>query len=204
MSVIHIDKPTETMKKVIAATTDYNGKKIKVIINSFPEKLDSYWDSGSRTYYAFFDINSNKQYSLPSNHPYYEPDKPRNLGGALLKGVVLVSRSYFRGADMGVTLYINDEDSEWLMGQKALAEPELDRDKKIVLLYTRSKKSSYGGVSDYRFKEANSEAKITKEQWETAKAWLIKNMYLNSAGAITVKGKNAITDIHGLYSIDKE
>jgi hypothetical protein len=105
---------------------------------------------------------------------------------------------------MGVTLYINDEDSEWLMGQKALAEPELDRDKKIVLLYTRSRKSSYGGVSDYRFKEANSEAKITKEQWEDAKAWLIKNMYLNSAGAITVKGKNAITDIHGLYSIDKK
>ena len=195
MGVQHIDKLTDNMKKVLSKTfPSYSGRKFKIVINDFPERLDSYWDEGSRTYYAFYDISSGKEYSMPSNHPFFEKDKPRNLGGALLKGVILVANSIFLGKDMGITFYVNDEDYEWIYGQKALAEPELDREKKIVLVYTRSRKSSYGGVNNYRFIEAHADTKITKEQWEIAKEWLIKNMYLNSAGAITIKGKNAIVN----------
>lgn len=195
MSVQHIDKLSENMKKVLSKTfPSYNGRKFEIEVNNFPEQLDSYWTDGSRTYYAFYDISSGREYNIPSNHPYFEKDKPRNLGGALLKGVVLVANIIFNGKDLGITFYINDEDYEWLYGQKAIPEPELEREKKIVLVYTRSRKSSYGGVSNYRFIEARNDTGITKEQWETTKEWLIKNMYLNSAGAITIKGKNAVVN----------
>ena len=56
---------------------------------------------------------------------------------------------------------------------------------------TCSLKSSYGGVSNYRFHEARRYTGITAERYEAAKASLIARKLLNKAGAVTVEGQNA-------------
>ncbi len=192
-----VSKLTENMKKVLNGTfPNYKGRKFKVIEDKFPQSLDSYSDGGSRTYYSFFDIKTEKVVNLGSNHPFFEKEKPRHLGGALLNGVVLVSNSIFLGKDTGITFYVNKgDDYEWLVGKKEIATDELNRNQKIVLVYTRGYKSSYAGVKDNRYVEAFRSHQISKDDWYEAKNWLIQNMYLNKAGAITVKGKNAIMNV---------
>ena len=56
MKIYNIDKPDETIRKIVqAAFPDYSGKKFK-LSTSIPSRLDSYWDGGSRDYYAFYHL----------------------------------------------------------------------------------------------------------------------------------------------------
>ena len=70
------------------------------------------------------------------------------------------------------------------------APVDLTDDEKTVLIATRSLKSSYNGIPNYRFVEAKRARGITLERWEAAKTSLIDKKFLNKAGAITVEGKN--------------
>jgi len=92
----------------------------------------------------------------------------------------------------GITIYANKEDIVPL-----LPEPqELTEDEITVLLYTRSLKSSYAGIKNYRFYEAHNRTGITSEQWEKAKENCIRKRLLRKNGSITPKGRNAIS---GMY-----
>jgi hypothetical protein len=194
--VINFDKPTDNMKLVLKTTfPSYTGRKIKIVVDDFPTRIDSYWDGGSKTTYSFFDISSKRIYNVGSNHPMFERDKPRTMSRPLL-GVILVAHSIFMGKDTGITFYVMQEDYEWLAGSPQLEDPkELTDNQKIVLHYTKSLKSSYAGVKNYRFSEANRDRGIKLNDWNEAKDWLIKNGYLNAAGAITTKGRNVIQNI---------
>ena len=76
---------------------------------------------------------------------------------------------------------------------KSLTEEiPLTNDEMIVLIATRSLKSSYAGIPDYRFREANRQRGITLEQWNVAVAALQQKGLLNKAKAITIKGKNIV------------
>jgi len=84
---------------------------------------------------------------------------------------------------------------------KALMEPsELTNVQKAVLLATRIYKPNYGTIKDYRFHEMSSRFKISREEWDEAKANLTQNVYLDKRGAIKTKGLNAIRglDLHHL------
>jgi len=199
--VIHVDKLTDAMKLVLKITfPSYRGRRFKVVVDDFPTSIDSYWDGGSKTTYSFFDISSKRIYNVGSNHPMFERDKPRTFSRPI-QGVILVANSIFMGKDMGITFYVMQEDYEWLAGAPQLGDTkELTDNQKTVLYYTRSLKSSYAGIKNYRFSEANRDRKITLDDWNEAKDWLIKNGYLNSAGAITTKGRNAVQDIKPYYS----
>mgnify|MGYP003613316839 FL=1 len=188
-----VSKLTENMKKVLNGTfPNYKGRKFKVIEDKFPQSLDSYWDGGSRTYYSFFDIKTEKVVNLGSNHPFFEKEKPRHLGGALLNGVVLVSNSIFLGKDTGITFYVNKgDDYEWLVGKKEIATDELNRNQKIVLVYTRGYKSSYAGVKDNRYVEAFRSHQISKDDWYEAKNGLVQIMLLNRGGQGPVRVNTA-------------
>lgn len=87
------------------------------------------------------------------------------------------------------------------MNQLALpCHVELTVDEKIVLSATRSLKSSYNGLSNYRFHEASQTTGITQARWGAALGSLKARKLLNAAGAITDEGKNAIgwTDLRSL------
>jgi hypothetical protein len=186
MSTHWIDKPDETIRKIVNSTfPSYRGKKFK-LSTDVPSRLDSYWDEGSRDYFSFYELSTSKVLDVGSNHPFFEAGKPRDLE-SLPPGVVIVKHSIFCGKDMGITIYANAGDLAPLLPEKL----ELTPHEKTVLEYTRTYKSSYAGISNYRFHEAHRSTGIKSDEWEAAKEQLIEKKLLNKAGAITPAGRNA-------------
>lgn len=172
---------------------DYKGKKVE-ISDSIPGSMNSYWDGGSRNTWAIYDLDTGKAQHVPSNHPFFESDRPRTMNDffgtdELPKNKLLVEHSIFQGKDMGIRIYGHAE--KVLPMLHSLPEPVSDHEK-TVLKFTRSLKSSYAGIKNYRFKEAKRETGITESQWESAKQALIDKKLLTKAGAITPRGQNAL------------
>lgn len=187
MSTYWIDKPDETVRKIINSTfPSYKGKKFK-LSTDVPGRLNSYWDGGSRDYFSFYELSTRKTLDVGSNHPFFEASKPRELE-SLPPGVVVVKHSIFCGKDMGITIYANASDLAPMLPEKT----ELTPNEQVVLKYTRSYKSSYAGVSNYRFYEAHRSTGIKSDEWDATKASLIERKLLNKAGAITPSGRNAL------------
>jgi len=188
MSVYYIVKPDDMIKKIISSTFPYyRGKKVKLSSN-IPKNLDSFWDGGSRNYYAFYSLVDGKVLTVQSNHPFFESDNPRVLKN-LPFGLLLVEHTIYCGKDLGITIYVNADDmSKFYLP----ASTELTRNEKIVLIATKTLKNSYAGISNYRFRKANYLTKISAKNWNTAKNSLIEKKFLAKNGAITPRGRNAI------------
>lgn len=92
---------------------------------------------------------------------------------------------------MGLRLYVHPDN---VRRDMITSSVELTWEEKVVLTATRSLKSSYGGVKNFRYTEANHVTGITLKHWDEAKANLIERKLLNRAGAITNAGRNAIGD----------
>jgi hypothetical protein len=108
----------------------------------------------------------------------------------LAPGLICVEHTYFCGKDAGLRFHVHPSGLDpRLLPAKT---EDLTNDERIVLYATRSLKSSYNGVKDYRFHAANQDTGITRDRWEAVKTALIERKLLNKAGAITVDGKNAI------------
>ena len=90
----------------------------------------------------------------------------------------------FCGKDLGLTFYLLPTDAAPLLPppSEELTETEL-----VILAIIRGLKSGYR-AEEYRRKG------ISEGELEAYKAGLIKRGYLNAAGAITTKGKNAAGD----------
>ena len=110
----------------------------------------------------------------------------------------IVRHTIFRGKDMGLTFYIHPDNAAQLLPAPAAELPPVQ---KLVLKYTKERKASYNGqdryamaASDWRYygKDWQLDAMPSRDDWQAAKEALIVAGYLNKAGAITVKGKNAI------------
>lgn len=184
----YLDKLDAFLLKVLLATfPGYKGRKFK-LSTRIPSRLDSYWDGGSRDYYAFYCVPTNKTHSVHSNHPFFEQGQPRDLPGGLPQGMILVRHSIFCGKDMGITFHANEQDLAPLIPEQT----DLTPDEKTVLHFTSGLKPSYNGIKNYRFHRAKEKTGITLEQWNAAKQALINTKHLNKAGAITPKGRNAI------------
>lgn len=187
MTIHHIDRPDETIKKIVNASyPSYRGRKFK-LSTDIPTKLNSYWGGGSKDDYVFYELSTGKVYQVEDNHPFFTPNKARDLD-SLPKGIVIVKHSIFCGKDSGITIFANQEDLVPLLPEK----PNITEDERVVLTYTKSLKSSYAGIKNYRFYEANREVGIAEENWNKAKENLISKKLLNKAGAITAVGRNAL------------
>lgn len=198
ISTYWVDKPDAFMKKIVAKTFSYTGKKIKVS-NRIPRDLRSYWDGGSKTSFCFYNLATGETQLVGSNHPFFEADKPSRLE-KLPEGFLLVSHDIFCGKDMGITIYANESDTAKMIE----APQKVSLDEEIVLEATSSLKSSYGGVKNLRFVEARRYTGISEEDWNKAKMSLIQKKLLNKAGAITPKGRNTISDRRDLYKLGEE
>lgn len=173
---------------------DYSGKKFKAIVTenvSVPSDA-GFWSGGSRETYSFVEIASGRSIPSPgqSNAPWGDRQE---LSVTLPEGVALVCHSMFQGKDFGLTFYLRPENAQKLFP----ARDELSAHQKSVLQATRSYKSSYNGQDRYSMARGyayglEAENFPTRSQWEAAKLELIAQGYLNKAGAITPKGRNAV------------
>lgn len=82
---------------------------------------------------------------------------------------------------------------------KALPEqPVLTKEELAVLWVTKSYKANYRAEELFHWR------RLRKLEIDKIKERLHKEGYLTAAGAITVKGKNAVPQINGLWELDKE
>jgi hypothetical protein len=193
MSAYYTDAP-EVKEIAKIAFPDYNGRQFKVLPFQGPMSLSSYWDGGSKIYYALVNMTTKKTVGVPESGNMH-------TGGAyriseLPPNMAVVAHSFFTGKDMGITIYVNEENLTKLLP----AGDDVTWGEKVVLAATRSYKSSYAGIKDYRFHEALKDTGITKQEWDAAKESLVQKGMLNKAGAITNSGKNVIgrTDLYQL------
>jgi len=184
---LYIDKPDQEIQTIVSNTfPSYNGRKIQVS-DEVPSTLDSYWSGGSKNTYVLYHLDQRKAFQLPTNHPYFEADKPNRLD-ALPDRVVIVKHTIFCGKDLGITIIANKENMAPMLPKKQ----DLSEDEIIVLRYTERYKNTYGGQTNIRYMEARRDTQITPERWESAKQAMIDKKLLRKNGSITPAGRNAV------------
>jgi hypothetical protein len=165
------------------AYPDYTGRKFQIEVRAYPINCASYWSGGSGDYFTFMRMDTLEIMSVPQQSAF-----DRKVEGvnevSLIPGMVCIKRTYFCGKDLGCKVYIHPENAPRLLPENV----ELTDLEKTVLRCTRSYKSSYAGISNYRQKESG----LTIEVWNHTKDSLIRKGLLNRAGALTIDGKNAV------------
>jgi hypothetical protein len=174
----------------------YAGYKYKVLVCesvTIPATA-GLWDSGSRDSYQGVELATGKRYPLTM-----ENEAPwgtrRDIEVKLDNGKAIVEHSIFCGKDMGLTFYVHPSNAVALIPAKI----ELTPYQQLVLVATRRFKSSHNGRDRYQMANGDYECGQllsdsdypTRDQWREAQTSLIAAGYLNKAGAITVKGRNA-------------
>lgn len=188
MNEAYYTKNPDFKSIALKAFPSYKGNIFKLDAFSGPMNLSSYWDGGSRNYYVILNLRNLKSKDIPENGTPWSGNPYRI--SKLPEGIVVVRHAISQGKDLGITIYVNPENMAKMLPQAQ----ELDWAEKVVLTATRSLKSSYAGIKDYRFHEALKDTGITKPEWDVAKERLITKKMLNRAGSITDEGRNAIGD----------
>lgn len=174
----------------------YAGKKFKArACESVTVPSDAgLWSGGSRDTYRYIRLSDGATVTHPMMQvsPFNEGRQDHEI--TLQLGFAIVQSTMFRGVDHGLTFHLHPSDIAAMLPAPAA---ELSALEKIVLEYTASRKSSYGGKDrrqmyndDCRY-SSNPKPEVSADEWNAAKATLIGKGLLNKAGAITVAGKNA-------------
>lgn len=184
----------EQIQRLLSATfSGYDGHQIKITI-AVEVSIDTMWSGG--THRDWFLVRRDgeifQEYSLDA----------RESAGKMLAippNSFMVTRDYFCGKDMGVTIYVRAD--EWNTGLLVdMTQDELTWEEKVVLCATRTYKSSYAGIPNYRYYEAHHYTNISLDSWNEAMQSLMDKKMLAKNKAITAKGRNSIGDI-GLMSL---
>ncbi len=205
MKTIYLEPTDAVAVKLNAATFRYSGRTFKATIHeSGGMSLRSCWEGGSRDEYRVVKLDTMQSVAIPENGSGFTAiDReygPSGLPVSLPEpGYAVVEHSIFCGKDSGITIHLHAENAAALLPAPA----ELTFNERVVLVATRSLKSSYAGISDYRFHSAKEDTGITRADWDTAKSALIARGLLNKAGAITVSGKNAAGNAD-MYRLGRE
>lgn len=106
---IPVSKTDPTVARILLATyPDYRGRKIRIVPQTYPLNVRSYWEGGSRTYFMFLDLATFKTAPMPAQSAF---DKPVQGADAvtLPVGIACVTHSIFCGKDTGITIYVHPE-----------------------------------------------------------------------------------------------
>ena len=196
MNTLYLSSKDETVYKLLGYTP--TRKDVAVTVHDAGGmSLTSYWDGGTRDHHTAVNLETMERLPIPENGSGFTA-VDRAFGPAGLPvslpapGFAVITET--KGSYSHLTIHIHRDNAA-----KLIATPvEISWAEQVVLVATRSLKSSYNGKT--RFDMARSETGITKEQWDTAKASLIARKMLNAAGAITTDGKN-VAGSKQLYSI---
>ena len=186
MTVVHLKRSDRTVDQIIhAAFPFWKGQKVQANITDTIQFHNTMWDEGNRRTYIYVDLNTMRTQPVPQEQ-YGSRSEFHQTQHSIPQGFVCVVNVESRCP------HIEIHGPTANLSKLLPKTQELSDDEKIVLIATRSYKSSYAGISNYRLHEAKRQRGITLERWEAAKETLIQKGLLNKAGAITVDGKNAV------------
>lgn len=166
---------------------NYTGKAFKAeIVESVTIPAEAgLWYDGCRDTYSAIELATGNAIAASDNvSAPWDDRKSQKI--ALTSGFAIVRHSIFAGKDMGLTFYVHPSDAVALLPAN---NSDLNDTEKRFLAIVRGIKSSYR--ADYYRRMNLSQAEV-----ETIKASLISRDYLNKAGAITVKGRNACENVN--------
>lgn len=175
---------------MLSAFPNYNGRKYYVVSGYTVQLSGDSWEGGSKTTYVGVNMKTGKtaspsiQYGNPFTNstgkiPYVK----------LQLNFAIVAHRVFCGQDCGLVAYVHPDNFTKLLPH----EVALTGDEKVVLRCTKENKSSYGGISNYRFHIAHTRYGMAWNVWINTKAALVEKKLLDKRGAITTQGRNAIT-----------
>lgn len=183
---IHLDRRHPAVRDLLTlAFPNYTGNRVMVETAGGVRFTGTMWSDGYRESYCIVRYDGQTA-SIPTE-PFLQRSELHERDYVLKPGYAVVRRT--QGRCPHVTIIVHPD-----MVPRFLPadDGKLDRDHLIVLVATRSLKSSYAGVKNYRLAEVQQYTGITSDRWEAAKADLIGRKLLNKAGAITNDGRNAL------------
>jgi hypothetical protein len=185
-NTVYLERKDETVDAIVrAAFPGYTGKKIEAVMTDRVRFSGTQWDEGNKNEYVVLTLADLKSATIPTA-PFMRQSADHETDVEIPVGYVVVCHCI--GRYDHIVIYTRPENIT-----KMLPAPvELTEDERIVLTATRSLKSSYAGIKEYRFHEARRRRGITRDRWDAAKASLIGKRFLNAAGAITTNGRNAV------------
>jgi hypothetical protein len=176
----------------------YSGKtfKAKVCETVTIPASAGLWEGGSRDTYKAIDFETGNEVLVSSDAAPWDRSRAENTV-TLSPRFCVVEHTIFCGKDMGLTFYVHPESAAKLLPVPAA---DLSAYEKLVLIATRSLKSSYGGRDRYEMAQTEYDCKQalngtvfpSRTQWDETKQSLISKGLLNKAGAITTAGRNAV------------
>ena len=174
---------------------NYGGKKYQAVITESVTINSQKWSGGSCDTYSAVSLETGECKPLVDPRPW--PENMGSLGNLPIKpNFALVKHTVFSGKDMGYTFYIRADNATAIL-------PDMSADQftpgELAVLYgTRNYKASYNGQNRYQMTCTGGYADfpdVSEVEWNAAKYTLIEGKYLNKAGAITTKGRNAAQNI---------
>jgi hypothetical protein len=182
---VYLRRSDPTVDALIRATfPEYKGQHVIAEIRDTVRFSGTMWDEGCRRSYAIVKLDGLQTYDIPTA-PFMERSNLHENEYKVPPGYVVVVHVQSRWEHIEIV-------SPPANITRLLPPPVvLTEDEEIVLVATRSRKASYGGVGNYRYVEARRTTGITPGRYEAAKQSLIARKLLNKAGAITVEGRNA-------------
>lgn len=188
---IQLKQAPEVLRVIRAVASDgsFHQNEAEILPFSGPMSVASNWSGGTRYFYGLVNLSNMSALTVGESGGLNQPQAGELE--ALPEGFALVQTCILQGSPRRARVYVNPVN----LNQFRLPEASNTNPWELVVLYaTRSRKSSYPPYgSDYRFMEARRATKITREEWDAAKAACIAKGLLNKAGAITASGRNAVS-----------
>lgn len=192
----------ETVDLFKSTFPEYKGRNVEIIAFSGPKSLHSYWSGGYRDYWAIVELSTGCKVDLSEMvwAPFVRMDREYVLSG-LVPGYALFQHSYSGTKQYAKVHVLPDNLCKYLPSSQSLSWEE-----RVVLAASRSLKSSYAGIKEYRKHEAGAKTGILPAEYDNAKLSLIEKGMLNKAGAITNEGRNTIqwTELYALAQERKQ
>ena len=178
---------------ILGAFPEYCGNKFKITATDSVTLCDLNYSGGTRNQYRAVDIATGKVLDgSAANRPPPWSNTSEGQEVKIPEGIAVVEHSMFCGKNHGLTIYARVSSlAPLLTAPKDLPWAEL-----VVLYATRCYKNTYAGKSDCQFNKATHETGIGAFQWANAKVRLIGSKHLTKAGAITNRGRNAVSHLH--------
>lgn len=183
----------------------YTGRKFKAIVTDSVTINSQKWSGGSKDSYIAVNLETGERKPFTDPRPW--PENMQSAGNVNIPvNFAVIEHSIFCGKDMGLTFYIRPDNVTALLPDNSMET--FTTAEQAVLFGSARYKSSYNGQSRYEMtcgRAWDSQAAryadfpgVTEQEWNDAKATLISGKYLNKAGAITPKGRNAANNIKRL------
>lgn len=186
MNTVHLRRSDPTVDRIVRATwPSYTGQHISAHLTDTVRFYGTQWDEGRKRDYALLRLADMKRVEV-EEAPFLSRSELHERDHKIPDGFVVVV--FNDGPRQSVEIITPPGNVSHLLP----APTELTADERTVLIATRSLKSSYGGVPNYRYHEARRARGITLDRWIAAKASLIEKRLLTKAGAITPEGRNAV------------